>query len=154
MIRARLELRLAAGASLLLLSACGGSDSGGNDVAPAAKVDTGGDIRPGLWSAKVSTTMGEQSGETCVTAEDVAEAKFLLNDVDDEMCRFAKRKMAGGAIDIDVTCGSDEGATRMRVTGSYGAEHYKTETVMTVGGKTENRIVTDGRWKGTTCPAE
>jgi hypothetical protein len=153
MIGARLALRLAAGAALLVLSACGGGNSGGNEGALAAKIDAGGDIRPGLWSARVSTSMGEQSGETCVTAQDVAEAKFLLNDVDDEMCSFAKRKMAGGAIDIDVTCGSDEGATRMTITGDYGAERYKTETVMTIGGKTANRISTEGRWKAAECPA-
>lgn len=139
-------------ATILSLAGCGNPGEGGNSAAPAVQPAQGGEMKRGLWSAKVSMASGEQSGETCITAADLAEANFLLNDVDDEMCSIAKRHMAGGKIDVDVTCGSDEGATRMTVTGSYGRDEYKAETVMTVAGQPANRIVTEGRWKAATCP--
>jgi hypothetical protein len=139
-------------ATVLSLAGCGNPGESGSSTGPAAQPVPAGEMKPGLWSAKVSMATGEQSGETCVTAADLAEAKFLLNDVDDEMCSFAKRRMAGGTIDVDVTCGSDEGATRMTVTGTYGPDEYKAETVMTVGQEPASRIVTEGRWKAAACP--
>ena len=112
-------------------------------------------IRPGLWQSKVTVEKFDIPGmppemasrmrammaesqahdfQTCLTAEDVRKPKEDFFAGKDNQCRYDHFTMGGGKIDAVMRCGKDEGASTMRMAGTYSADNYQMQMATEASG--------------------
>lgn len=127
--------------------------AGGEADAQAAAGDA---LQPGLWAVDVATPAGRQTVRQCITAADLAEGR-LLGDAAPEAgdCRFDRREVRAGRIDIDLRCdGADGGPTRVRQTGRFAADRLTARTTLSSPGMPDAVVSYDGRRVAAACPAD
>ncbi len=152
------RIALMAGMALAALAACNRQPSvdlrnaKGTDVANAVARSGGAVafIRPGKW---VSTSTVEQASmpgmspemtarmnqamktssthESCVTEADVKKPRAEFFGAQ-EGCTYERFTMAGGTLDMKMTCKGEGGGTMsMAMAGTYSADHYAAKMTMT-----------------------
>lgn len=119
-----------------------------NQVNQAVKhsgvMDSGGMIRPGLWTSKVTiqemnipglppkyaaemkqrmATQRQEPGKHCITEADVKKPKEDFFGAD-KSCKYDQFTMGGGKIDIAMTCSEQGASETTKLTGSYTPTTY------------------------------